>query len=500
MLRRRGERSTQQQPARLHGYTNTADTPASGALYPASVFVAALLLLERAADAFIHSVSLLSSQLGISPTLIALLTAGAEWEELVVVVAALAHGSSNLAIANVVGSAIANILGAFSLGIIAAPNAIQFDASSRRFAIIHAAITTLVIALLLTVQLQHADTHAKLATQRLFENVVGLSLITIFVLYFVGLSWAIGRGMLAAPQPSDSESGSESADDSSSSSSSASASPSPSTYSDASSLPPARTRTRTRAQAPAARRSNPRTTATATALESTPLLVGSATSSNLAARLARRRRRAQLRSLRNLVAAFLLLSLAGYLLSHSVLDLASLLHLSDSLLGLTLLSFATTIPEKLLSVVAGLRSAAPSKQPPPPPSTSRPTPSIAPAAQRSPQRAQNELDIARSASSVLMAAATGSNIFLLTLCLGISLLFDRDHPSPNPLLQPTSPPHSHHHPLAASSVQWQELALLEVASLFLVLIAFTDAQRWQGLLLLLAYFAFLVFEFTYLRR
>ncbi len=471
--------------------------PASGALYPASVFVAALLLLERAADAFIHSVSHLSSQLSISPTLIALLTAGAEWEELVVVVAALAHGSSNLAIANVVGSAIANILGAFSLGIIAAPNAIQFDASSRRFAIIHAAITTLVIALLLTVQLQHGDTHAKLATQRLFENVVGLSLITLFVLYFVGLSWAIGRGMLAAPQPSDSESGFESADDSSFSSS-ASPSPSPSTYSDASSPPPARTRTRTRAQAPAARRSNPRTTATANALESTPLLVGSATSSNLAARLTRRRRRAQLRSLRNLVAAFLLLSLAGYLLSHSVLDLASLLNLSDSLLGLTLLSFATTIPEKLLSVFAGLRSAPPTKPPPPPPSTSRPTSSIAPAAQRSPQRAHNEPDIARSASSVLMAAATGSNIFLLTLCLGISLLFDRDHPSPSPSIQSTSPPHSH--PLAASSVRWQELALLEVASLFLVFIAYTDAQRWQGLLLLLAYFAFLVLEFTYLRR
>ncbi|EST08424.1 Sodium/calcium exchanger membrane region [Kalmanozyma brasiliensis GHG001] len=462
-------------------------------IYSSSVFVAGLLLLEKAADGFIRQVSQLSAQLGISPTLIALLTAGAEWEELVVVVASIAHGSSNLAIANVVGSAISNILGAFSLGILFAPDAVKFDDSSKRFAIIQAAITSLVLLLVGAVQIQHADKDAKLSSKRLFENVVGVSFIVIFVLYFVGLSWAISRGMLAAPQGSDSESSSTSSDDDNRSLSSQgndrsapiSSAASTTTLgndSDGSSFVPPR-----RTPGAAGRRGQNRT-ATSAAIERTPLLLGSATSSNLATRLAQRRRAAIFRSLRKLLLSFLLLSLAGYLLSHSILEIASLVHLSDTVLGLTVLSFATTIPEKFLSVMAGLRTAAPSTRP-----AAIRRPSLA---RRASVHDEAEDDVARGASSILMAGAAGSNIFLLTLCLGVSLIFDHDRVSV-PASIATLPDQ---HRFAASSVQWQEFVLLEVASLSLVLIAFTGGQRWQGALLLLGYFAFLIAEFTVLKR
>lgn len=457
--------------------------------YNSSVFIAGLLLLEKAADGFVRHVSQLSAQLGISPTLIALTTAGAEWEELVVVVASIAHAAPNLAIGNVVGSAISNILGAFSLGILFAPSAVRFDDSSRRFSIIQAGITTVVLLLVAAVQVQHADKDAKLSSKRLFENVVGVSFIVIFILYFVGLSWAISRGMLAAPQGSDSEASSssdtddaESRDDGSALNSDAASTTTLGTESEASYVP------RRRAASTAARRGQSNRTATSAAIETTPLLMGSATSSNLATRLRQRRRRAAFRSLQQLFLTFLILSLAGYLLSHSILEIASALHISDTVLGLTVLSFATTIPEKLLSVVAGLRTGTPASRPP----VGARRPSLA---RRASLHDEAEEDVARGASSILLAGAAGSNIFLLTLCLGISLLFDREHAT-----TPSIGTLQDQHRFTASSVQWQELVLLEVASLSLVLIAYTDGQRWQGALLLLGYFAFLAAEFTFLRR
>jgi Ca2+/Na+ antiporter len=46
-----------------------------------AVFVAGLFLLEFGADKFVDHTTIVARRLGISETLIALLTAGAEWEE-----------------------------------------------------------------------------------------------------------------------------------------------------------------------------------------------------------------------------------------------------------------------------------------------------------------------------------------------------------------------------------------------------------------------------------
>ena len=49
--------------------------------FNASAFVGGLFLLEFGADRFIDHTAVIARRLGVSPTLIALLTAGAEWEE-----------------------------------------------------------------------------------------------------------------------------------------------------------------------------------------------------------------------------------------------------------------------------------------------------------------------------------------------------------------------------------------------------------------------------------
>lgn len=46
-----------------------------------AAFVGGLFVLEFGADTFVDHTAKVASRLGVSPTLIALLTAGAEWEE-----------------------------------------------------------------------------------------------------------------------------------------------------------------------------------------------------------------------------------------------------------------------------------------------------------------------------------------------------------------------------------------------------------------------------------
>lgn len=49
--------------------------------YNIAVFITALFLLEHGADKFIDHTAIVAHRTGVSATLISLLTAGAEWEE-----------------------------------------------------------------------------------------------------------------------------------------------------------------------------------------------------------------------------------------------------------------------------------------------------------------------------------------------------------------------------------------------------------------------------------
>jgi Ca2+/Na+ antiporter len=145
-----------------------------------------------------------------------------------------------------------------------------------------------------------------------------------------------------------------------------------------------------------------------------------------------------------LLLGFVTLSLSGYILSHSAASLYDAFHLSGTVLGLTILSFATTLPQKFVAVLSGTRGHA----------------------------------------GILVANTAGSNVFLLTLCLGIILLasdgvgFDGD----------------------GDSLNLFNLGAMWLSSAILFLVVCLGARHWIGGVLILLYIAFLVAEFTLYRR
>lgn len=141
-----------------------------------------------------------------------------------------------------------------------------------------------------------------------------------------------------------------------------------------------------------------------------------------------------------LVLGFISLSLSGYILSHSAISIADALHLSGTVFGLTVVSFATTLPEKRVAVLSG----------------------------------------SRDHGGIMAATTAGSNIFLLTLCLGIVATagYQVD---------------------GANDVVLFELVTVSVSSLLFWAIILLGEGRRAGVLLLVAYVVFLGLEFTVYR-
>jgi cation:H+ antiporter len=102
----------------------------------------ALVLLEWGAETFTDGIGTIGAETGIPETLLGLLTAGIEWEELAVVAIAAASGNVGIAVGDVIGSNIANITGSFSLGLLAAP--VFPSRTDRRFALALLVVTALV--------------------------------------------------------------------------------------------------------------------------------------------------------------------------------------------------------------------------------------------------------------------------------------------------------------------------------------------------------------------
>jgi Ca2+/Na+ antiporter len=247
-----------------------------------------------------------------------------------VVISSLAQGRSALAVGNIIGSAISNILGAFSLGLLfyGSQEPIQFDRSARVYCLILLVITTLVVP-------------AAYLSNGLVWQICGALLIALFVVYLVSVGWAISRSILAAPEDSDDE-------DSDGDSDSESA----------------------------------RTSVNG---ETDPLLQSSdglPASESETPMTAHRPIRCLGYHVLHLVFGFLATCLAGYLLSHAAINIISTTGMSDALFGVIILAIATTLPEKFVAVMSGNRGQA----------------------------------------GILVANTVGSNIFLLSLCLGIVML------------------------------------------------------------------------------
>ncbi|KAG7294237.1 hypothetical protein NEMBOFW57_004307 [Staphylotrichum longicolle] len=319
-------------------------------LFNISSFIAGLFLLEYGADKFIDHTAIVAKRLNVSPTLIGLLTCGAEWEELVVVIVALGQKNSNLALGNIIGSSIANILSSFSLGLLVIGKA-EFDRSSKIYTTLLLAATSLFLGLLATVK-------------TVPTWITGSLLTLIFAVYVASVATLIYQGTLTAPEnDSDSESDSDD-DDSDSDSDNDSASTNPNISTRQTTLPTTH---------PVPNEEQPLLHPPPPAVSPLPPAKPQPHKPN---------RKPLLTHLLHLTLGLAALLIASYVLAHSASTLGRELSLSSTVVGTTLLSLATTLPEKFVAVLGGAR-----RQP-----------------------------------GILVANTVGSNIFLVTLCGGVLLL------------------------------------------------------------------------------
>lgn len=305
--------------------------------------------------------------------------------------AAIAQHRSPMALGNVIGSTVSNILGAFSLGLIFQPSQLPFDGSARMYALLQFLVTTPFVIL---------------TYFHLLNKVTGGILIAIFTIYIISIGVAIYRGVAEAPALSDSDS--ESDDDS-----------------DSDDEPTRDQRTRS------------------PDLETSPLLRDTNALQRGATTPANKKRRPLplYRHIIQLIVGLLALSLAGYLLARSAGVIADILDLSGTVFGMTIVAFATTLPEKFISVMSG----------------------------------------SRGQGGIVVATTAGSNIFLLTLCVGVVAV------AGVPVDQP-------------DQANWFDLLVVWLSSLGFFAILFLRPSRLAGLALLAGYVVFLVLEFTIFRR
>lgn len=290
---------------------------------------------------------------------------------------------SSLALGNVIGSCISNILGAFSLGVLFHPGRITFDRSAR----IYSALLFLITSIFTIVGLT-----------RCMGWIAGYIFIGVFAIYLASVASAIYNGVLDRPE----EWGSDDSDDDVS----------------------------TGSHDTEALQDQPPT-------DTSPLLPTNAPGE----RATSGPKHTFLYPIARLVLGFAALSISGYVLSHSAASIADAVGLSDTVLGVTVLSFATTLPEKFVAGISG----------------------------------------ARGHGGIVVASTAGSNIFLLTLCLGITLVTGN----------PTD---------IAKSVVPFELLVTWLSSALLLVTVFFGAGRWVGGIFLVSYLTFIALEFTIYRR
>ena len=250
--------------------------------------------------------------------------------QLAVVVASLARGRSSLALGNIVGAAVSNILGAFSLGLLFYERGkpIEFDRSSRIYSIILLVLTTFVTPI------------TYFSRKTIWLN-CGALLITVFVAYITSVGIAIIRGVLTAPEPSDDDS---SEDDFSDGRSSDDATERRSIIADQTEILP---------NDPTLARSDEEKPPTSDAVPTPPAEL---TPAEAPPPSAPRRKQHNLRyHVFYLFLGFLAICLSGYVLSHAATNITDQFGISDVLFGVIILAIATTLPEKFIAIMSGSR-------------------------------------------------------------------------------------------------------------------------------------------------
>ncbi len=252
-----------------------------------AALVVGLIVLEWGAERFTGAIGALARRLRASEGVVGLLTAGGEWEELVVVALALAGGHPALAVGNVVGSCLANLIGSMPLGLLGT-RPLVLDRSARVYGLVMLGVTALACLFAFGGRVTRPE---------------GGALVAAFVVYVASVLVVIRRGWLRPPEDDDDD------DD-----------------------------------APVA---------------------GSA-----------------LRPIAVLVLGLVVISVGAELIVQGSVHIAQRIGLSEYAIGATVVSIGTTLPDKAISLIGGLRGQ----------------------------------------GGVVTANATGSNIFLLTLVLGLAAL------------------------------------------------------------------------------
>ena len=313
--------------------------------------------------------------------------------QLAVIIAAISQRHSSLALGNILGSSISNILGAFSLGLLFQADDVTFDRSSKIYTGLTLAFTTVLVLYLFFF--------------KSMGSIAGAILVISFLGYVASIAYYIYKGVMAAPEDDDDDDDDDDSDDGASDSDDESET-SDDTLRDPKKAPTAMTLLdieKNSSPSPTTHKKPPRSTAFHIA---------------------------------QLLAGFLALSLSGYILSHSVSAIADAFSLSGTVLGITVLSIATTLPEKFVAICSG----------------------------------------ARGEHGIVVANTAGSNIFLLTLCAGV-LFLAGDFET------------------VVASVSRFDLAAVWVSSLLFFLVVFFGAKRWMGGVLLSLYLVFIGVEFAF---
>lgn len=288
------------------------------------VFIVSLAMLAWGADCFVDNTATIARRTGISPLLIGLLTAGAEWEELFIVISAITQHNPNLAIGNIIGSCISNILGAFSIGLICSKSTLEFDRSAK----IYSAILLVITAL--------ASLMVESRTSVGMRRVMGIFLLAGFGIYLLSIGLGIQQGRLVPPEDSDDS------------------------------------------DSDTAMEEEARTAISPGEAGETSSLLGRIDTGEHVSDHAEDSKSLK-RHILLLSLGFAAILISSPVLAYTAKHLARLSGMSDTLFGVVILSIATTIPEKFIAVFSGFRGQ----------------------------------------GGILTANTVGSNVFLLTLGLGI---------------------------------------------------------------------------------
>ncbi|KAK4130870.1 hypothetical protein BT67DRAFT_389860 [Trichocladium antarcticum] len=385
-------------------------------LFNISSFAAGLFLLQHGAEKFMDHTAVVAKRLDVSPLLIGLLTCGAEWEGLVVIAVALSQKNPDLALGSVVGASIANILSSFSLGLLMM-NAVEFDRSAKIYSAVLLAVTSLFIVLLATF-----TSSPRWLAGPLLEGA--------FVVYVASVVWLVYRRTPTPPEKngihSDSDSGSDSGSD---------------TYneslaSDDESDLDLDSRTSQDEQShqllplskPPRHQKNSSKKQLRTRHLLPPKLARGSTNTNHA-------QKSIPYHLVHLTLGLAALLVSSYIIAHSATTIGNALSLSGTVVGTTILSLSTTLPDKFVAVLGGVR-----QQP-----------------------------------GILVANAVGSNIFLATLCGGILFLAGGSEG------------------LAFEGVVL-EMGVMWLSAVAVLVIVLAGGRRWMGGVLMGGYGVFLVVE------